>query len=257
MSQKYYKGFNKDLQCTPNGEPFQYEIGKTYETDEADLCKSGFHACEAPLDVLRYYEPGKGSRYCEVELDGVSDQREYDTKVCAKKITVGAEIGIPGLVKAHVEWVKERATEKVEKGDAEAATAGDGGAATAGYRGAATAGDGGAATAGECGAATAGYRGVATAGDRGAATAGYRGAATSRGKSSVGENGAAIARGNGTKVKGGLGAVLILVEENTSDYHIKFWEAFLIDGKRYKPDTWYTLDKNGKVVKAEENNKNE
>lgn len=35
---KAYKGFNKDMTCRG----FQYEIGKTYETDEADLCNSGF-----------------------------------------------------------------------------------------------------------------------------------------------------------------------------------------------------------------------
>lgn len=100
----YYKGFDKDLKCRD----FQYEIGKTYETDEAKLCECGFHACEAPLDVLRYYPPNDG-RYCEVELDGVSDERKNDdSKVVGKKITVGAEIGIPGLVKAHVEWVKEK-----------------------------------------------------------------------------------------------------------------------------------------------------
>lgn len=61
---KAYKGFNKNLQCNPTGEnPFQYEIGKTYEEPEADLCNSGFHACENPLDVFSYYSPSD-SRYC-------------------------------------------------------------------------------------------------------------------------------------------------------------------------------------------------
>lgn len=53
-------------------------------------------------------------------------------------------------------------------------------------------------------------------------------------------------------VKGGLGAVLVLVEENDGDYDIKNWKAIRIDGKKYKADIWYTLDENGKVVKAEE-----
>lgn len=48
---KGYKGFDKDLKCRD----FQYEIGKTYETDEAKLCEKGFHFCEAPFDVLNYY----------------------------------------------------------------------------------------------------------------------------------------------------------------------------------------------------------
>ena len=101
---KAYKGFDKGLKCRG----FQYEIGKTYETDKADLCAAGFHACEAPLNVWDYYPPVEGNRYCEVEMGDVSEQRDSDTKRVAKKITIGAEIGIPGLVKAHVEWVKEQ-----------------------------------------------------------------------------------------------------------------------------------------------------
>ena len=108
---KAYKGFNKDLQCTPGGSVFQYELGKSYEKPKAELCKHGFHACEAPLNVWDYYPPIDGNRFCEVELDGVSDERGDDTKVTAKKITIGAELGIPGLVKAHVEYVKEQLKE--------------------------------------------------------------------------------------------------------------------------------------------------
>lgn len=52
---KAYKGFNKDMTCRG----FQYEVGKTYETDEADLCNSGFHACKNPLDCFKYYSPAK------------------------------------------------------------------------------------------------------------------------------------------------------------------------------------------------------
>ena len=109
---KFFKGFNKDLQCDPLGNnPFQYEIGKTYEMDSAELCDHGFHACEAPLDVFNYYAPGDGSRYCEVKLGGLTDETREDTKRCGTKITVGAEIGIPGLAKAHVEYVKEHLDE--------------------------------------------------------------------------------------------------------------------------------------------------
>ena len=143
-------------------------------------------------------------------------------------------------------------------GDSGAATAGDRGAATAGNYGAATAGDSGAATAGYSGAATAGDSGAATAGDRGAATAGNygaatagdSGAATSRGSSSVGKEGIACARGNGCKVKGGLGAVLVLVEENSGNYGIKAWKAEVVDGERIKADTFYTL-KDGEFVEVE------
>ena len=230
---KAYKGFNKDLKCRG----FQYEVGQTYETDEAELCKSGFHACEAPLEVFRHYAPGDGSRYCEVDLDATDETTAGETKRVGNKITIGAEIGIKGLAEAHIRYVKEHVEESVEKGDSEAVTVG--------ARKAATAGDGGAATAGDDGAATAGHRGAATAGYGGAATAGDGGAATSRGKSTSGKEGLSVARGNGCWVRGGLGAVLVLVEEYEEDYGIKAWKAAVVDGERIKADTWYSLDEGG------------
>ena len=217
---KMYKGFDKDLKCRD----FQYEIGKTYEEPTADLCEKSFHACERPLDVFRYYEPGKMSRYCEVDLDDVSAQKDNDSKRCGKKIAVKAEIGITGLVKAQIEYVKERTT--MEYTDPKQATAGDSGAATAGYSGA------------------------ATAGWYGAATAGRYGAATSRGSVSVGENGCGLVRGENAKIKGGMGAILVIAVENDVDYGIKEWKAFVVDGETVKPDTWYTL-KDGKPVEVD------
>ena len=250
---KMYKGFDKDLKCRD----FQYEIGKTYEESTAELCESGFHACERPLDVFKYYAPGKMSRYCEVNLDDVSDQMSNDSKRCGKKISVKAEIGIAGLVRAQIQYVNEHTTMKHT--DPKHATAGDFGAATAGKHGAATAGESGAATAGESGAATAGYfgaatagkYGAATAGKDGAATAGKYGAATSRGYVSVGENGCGLVRGENVKIKGGMGAILVIAVENDADYGIKEWKAFVVDGENIKPDTWYKL-KNGDLVEVSE-----
>ena len=115
----------------------------------------------------------------------------------------------------------------------------------------ASAGSWGAASAGPWGAASAGYKGAASAGENGAASAGSWGAAVSRGTSEVGKNGIACARGNNCKVKGGMGAVLAIVDENGDDYDIKSWKVFTIDGKKYKPDTWYCL-KDGEPVEAEE-----
>ena len=193
---KAYKGFDKNLQC----KGLQYEIGGTQEVDKVKLCNQGLHACEAPLDVFSYYAPGEGSRYCEVEMDGVSDERGDDSKRVAKKLTVGAEIGIPGLVKAHVEYVKAHTT--MEHTDQKAATAGDSGAATA------------------------------------------------KGSVSVGKNGCGLVRGNDVKIKGGLGAVLVICEENADNWGIKEWLAFVVDGEDIKADTWYKLV-DGKPVEAE------
>ena len=199
-----YKGFDENLRCRG----FQYETGKTYEENAAKLCEKGFHACEMPLDVFRYYPPGAKSRYCEVELTDPSGEGSDDSKRVAKKIEIGAEIGIPGLIKAHVDYVKSNTT--TEYTDPE----------------------------------------KATAGNSGAATAGDRGAATARGRAAVGAEGIACARGNDVKVKGGLGSILVLVEEKTDDWRIDDWKVVEVDGEIIKPDTWYEL-KNGEVVEVE------
>ena len=104
---KAYKGFNKHMQCTPNGKIFQYEIGKEYKEDEADLCHCGFHACENPLDVLSYYD-NIDDKFCEVELDEIDPNRNRDSKICGKKIKIGIEIGFLGLFKAGIEWIKNK-----------------------------------------------------------------------------------------------------------------------------------------------------
>ena len=151
---KAYKGFNPDMTCRG----FQYEEGKVYETDTADLCNAGFHACERPLDVLGYYpfvNDGKLNKFHEVELEEVSEQRsENDTKVVAKRIKIGAELNLLGLIKAQFEYVKANTT--IEHTDPKAASAGNWGAASAGNWGAASAGHWGTASAGQWGAAHAG-----------------------------------------------------------------------------------------------------
>ena len=238
MSIKAYKGFNKDMTCRG----FQFEEGKEYHEEEAVLCKSGFHACENPLDCFKYYTPNNAV-YHEVELDELSDKKSNDSKICGKYIKIGARLNVAKLCELQFEYVKSRCTNENNAEKGKPATAGNSGAATAGNYGAATAGNYGAATAGDSGAATAGYRG--------AATAGYRGAATSRGSSAVGENGAALSRGNGVKVKGGLGAILLLVEEKEDSYDIKDWKAEVVDGERIKADTWYKL-KDGEFVEVKE-----
>jgi hypothetical protein len=202
---KAYKGFQPDLTCRG----FQYAEGQTYEHDgPVAACSSGFHACEAPIDVLTYYPPAT-SVFHVVELDGDLSRDGGDSKVAARKLTVGAQIGIPGLVKAQIEYVTERA--KPVKGGhsagdrgAASATGYSGAASATGTRGAASAtGTSGAASAtGTSGAASAtGTSGAASAtGTSGAASAtGYSGAASATGysgaASATGYSGAASATG--------------------------------------------------------------
>ena len=87
---------------------FKYEEGKEYTTPKAKCCSTGFHACKYPLDCLDYYDPGDGSVYHEVELDGDIDHDGCDTKVAATKIKIGAQLSIAGLVKAAIDYTMKR-----------------------------------------------------------------------------------------------------------------------------------------------------
>ena len=279
---KVYKATDKDMKCRG----FQYTLGKTAEVDgDIELCERGLHACEMPLDVLGYYVPGDGSRYFEAELDEVSNKKSDDTKRVGKKLTLSAEIGIPGLVKAQVEYVKAQCDfdNAIKKADAEkknhatgergvAYATGDSGAASAtGWSGAASAtGERGAAYAtGERGAASAtGDRGAASAtGWSGAASAtGWSGAASATGErgaayatgdsgaaSATGDSGAASATGKGcvAMTTGFYGRVMggrgnaIVCVERKNNGGIATILSGIVDGETLKPGVWYTV-KNGK-----------
>lgn len=82
---------------------FRFEEGKTYEEPEAKLCRCGFHACTYPLDVFNYYCADKLTErkfeYHIVELEDVSHERSIDSKICAKKITIGRKITFAEMIK--------------------------------------------------------------------------------------------------------------------------------------------------------------
>ena len=114
-----YKGTDKDMKCRG----FQFDLGKEYVEEKAELCNKGFHGCEYPLDVFAHYAPAD-SRFFVADLDGVTDEEaEDDSKRAGTKIKLRAEIGIAGIVKAAVEYIKERAeSSDNQTGDRSAAT---------------------------------------------------------------------------------------------------------------------------------------
>ena len=94
-----YKGFDKDLKCRG----FQYEVGKEYECEKAALCEEGFHFCENPLDVVKFYPPyllTGAARYCEVEGSGEFDSDSDADKMCCTKIKIIREITLQQLIEA-------------------------------------------------------------------------------------------------------------------------------------------------------------
>ena len=248
---KGYKGFDKNLKCREK----QYEIGKTEIEDSADLCNSGMHFCEYPLDCFAYYPPSD-SRYCEVDADEVSDQRDNDSKRSAKKLTIGAEIGLSGIINAGVKFILEKA--RTENRVSE----------NTGYQSAATnTGDRSAATnTGNWSAATnTGYRSAATntgnwsaatnTGDRSAATnTGYRSAATNTGDRSAatvsGKNSVAVSTGRYGKARGEIGCAIVLCEYDDDGTLLRI-RSEIVDGEKIKANTFYTL-KNGSLVNADD-----
>lgn len=129
---KVYKGTDRQMKCRG----MQYTLGETAVFDgEPHLCKAGLHACEQPIDVLNHYAPNE-SRYFEADAEEVTDERESnDSKIVAKKMTLKAEIGVPGLVKAQIEYVKNQIgfEDAIKRANAEKEnhTTGDQGAASA------------------------------------------------------------------------------------------------------------------------------
>lgn len=225
---KAYKGFDKDLKCRG----FQYEIGKEYEEKEAEACEKGFHACENPLEVFRYYPPCDGNRYCEVEQDGELSKHGGDSKVASTKIKIGVELGLKGLIQTGVSFILDKVNWKA---DAATNTDAQSAAVNLGYRSAAT-----------------------NTGDLSAAmNTGDRSAAVNSGTGSAAEvsNGdsVAIVTGYNSKAKAGLGSAIVIAERgdwNGKTYPLNNIKAAIVDGEKIKADTWYTL-KNGEFVECD------
>ena len=85
---KGYKAFNKDLCCRG----FQYELGKTYEQEEAPICcGKGFHFCKNAADVFNYYKfDANNTRVCEVIAHGMV--AEEGDKCSTNKIEIVREL---------------------------------------------------------------------------------------------------------------------------------------------------------------------
>ena len=227
---KGFKGFNADMTCHGH----KFEAGKTYtHKGEIKLCESGFHFCENPLDVLRYYSPTE-SNFAEVKADKVSGEKSNDTKRVCAEIKIGAKITLSALIQAGVSFlISACKSKKATSGDySPSATSGNcSHSATSGnYSHSATSGNSSpSATSGN-------YSPSATSGD-------CSPSATS------GENSIACAIGRNSKAKSTLGNWLVLSEID-DNYNVLCAKTVKVDGKKIKADTWYKL-KGGKFVIAE------
>ena len=207
-----YKGTDKDMKCRG----MQYELGETKKDDGAVRCgNKGFHSCEVPFDVLKYYPMRDGNRFFEAEAGGIIDRSGADdSKLASSELTLKAEIGLPGLIKAQVAYTRKKAESGTAGGDMSNLAGGDMSNLAGGYMS--------------------------------NLAGGYR-SNLAGGKSSI-----MVGRG-GCKAKGGKNSVIVLTEWKWN-YYDKYIptcvKAEVVDGERIKADTWYTL-KNGEFVEAE------
>ena len=259
---------------------FQFEEGQTYETDEAIICKSGFHFCENPLDVLSYYNLCE-SEFAEVEALGETQTHGEDSKVCTTKIKIGAKLGLSGFVKASVDFLLEKCVKGVaadNKSSSKLAASGFSSqlaasgyssqlAASGDYSQLAASGDYSklAASGDSSNLAASGYSSqLAASGDSSnlaasgdyskLAASGYSSNLAASGFSSQlemkGGNSIGAAIGGNSTIKGVLGCWITLAEweqQEEDKYVLICVKSAQIDGETLKPDTWYKLQ-DGKFV---------
>ena len=217
------------------------------------------------MDVWSYFSPTDRRRFFSCEADGEIDRSNEDSKIASSELTLKAEIGILGIIKAQIEYIKKLAKGNIAQGDrGHAAAQGDRGhAAAQGDRGhAAAQGDGGHA-------AAQGYRGHAAAqgdwghaaaqGDRGHAAAqgdwGHAAAQGDRGHAEVhGEHSIAASFGiDGTAMAEKVDSWITVYEweEIDGEWAIKDGKCARVDGEKIKPNVRYKL-KNSEFVEVEE-----
>ena len=232
-----YKGFDENLCCRG----FQYEIGKEYAHEgEIECCESGFHACTNPFDVLDYYPTDGRKRFCVVEQSGTIKTGNDDTKQASSKIKIKAEIGMVGLFKAGVEWIKEKTNpvpiiaetkDKNDNSSGDSAKIGSSGD----YAKIGSSGD--SAQIGSSG----DYAKIGSSGDYAKiGSSGYSAQIESTGEDSV-----ICCAGNNSMAKAKKGSWITLSEWKYSEEKKRNIPACVkteyVDGERIKEDTWYRL----------------
>ena len=241
-----YKGFDKNLCCRG----FQFKIGEEYEQQgEIKCCENGFHACTNPFDVLNYYDVNGTNRFCQVEQYGIIDNSKEGTKQASSKIKIKAEIGMAGLFKAGIEWIKEQTNpipiinktkDKTDNTSGDSAQIGSSGdSAQIGSSGnyAQIGSSGNSAKIGSSG----DYAQIGSSGDYAKiGSSGYSAKIDSTGEDSV-----ICCAGDNSMAKAKKGSWITLSEwkysEEKKHYIPVCVKTEFVDGERIKEDTWYKL----------------
>ena len=123
---KGFKAFGKGMICRGK----QYAENTVFEEKEAEICKSGMHFCENPLDVLDYYPlvDSNGNVVEVAEVEALDEcQTDDNKKYCTKKLKIGFKLSLSAFVKAAIDFAFEKSDDKVLTGDyAKLASSGNG-----------------------------------------------------------------------------------------------------------------------------------
>jgi hypothetical protein len=224
---KVFKGTDKDMKCRG----MQYEIGKTEVSDDAIRCgNKGFHSCEIPFDVLRYYPAKDGNRFFVAKASGEIDREDgTDSKLASSEIALKTEINFAGLVKAQIEYTRKKAKSGIAGGDCSNLAGG----AQSNLAG----GDWSNLAGGNRSNLAGGYGSNLAGGNRSNLAGGAQ-------SNLAGGDSSLIVGRNAGKAKGGLHSVIVLTAwdwNENKEYIPVCVKAEIVDGEKIKPDTWYTL----------------
>ena len=254
---KVYKGTDKNMQCRG----MQYKFGQKETAEDAIRCgDKGLHSCEVPMDVWRYYPPVNGNRYFEGEADGKIDRTGADdSKLASTELTINAEIGILGIVKAQIAYTRSKAQTGTTGGDRSNLAGGDSSNLAGGYSSNLAGGYSSNLAGGYSSNLAGGDRSNLAGGDSSNLAGGdwsnlaggYSSnlAGGDRSNLAGGEN-SLIVGGDCSIARGGIGSVIVLVNRDDNG-NIVDWAAAPVDGKRIKTDTYYKL-RDGALVPVEE-----
>ena len=119
-NRKGFKAFEPGLICRGK----QYAENADFEEAGGNICGKGMmHYCVNPFDCLDHYplvnSKGEPSDFAAVEAleDPITDDGK---KFAAKKLRIGLKLGLPGFVKACVDYIKVQTIDNMpsSKGDA-------------------------------------------------------------------------------------------------------------------------------------------
>jgi hypothetical protein len=103
---KGYKAYKKGLVCRGK----HYKTGEVFTEDKAEVCNSGMHYCENPLDCLEHYtlldDNNELIEMTEIEdLDSENRKTDDNKKYCTKKLKIKSKLSLEQLIEKSFESI--------------------------------------------------------------------------------------------------------------------------------------------------------